>query len=150
MTVIIAYGRQMGSDSMSFCNGIGYPVAHPKIARTPDGSLVGAAGSSIDCEIHQKWAQAGMDFDNLPDFSNGNDKEGVVWLWLRQDGRLFFGDHYFHVHEVSLPTAIGADIAAIYAEALIAGGCSLKKALTITLKKCNNVGGEPFIMSLPR
>ena len=150
MTIIAAHKRQMGADSWSFCNGVGYPAPQSKIVRAPDGSLVGSAGASVDCATLRGWVKEGMNFGDLPPICYPEKGEGISWLWLRTDGRLFYGNALFIMHEISLPAAVGVAEACIFAEGMLEAGATLKRALTQAIYRCDNVGGEPLIMSLPR
>ena len=151
MTIIAAANNIMVADSISFSGGVRLKVAHPKITRAPDGSLVGGAGAAAHTGLLRDWVRAGMDFEKpprMPTLDKHDEGNSLVFLWLRADGRCFCGNHEFITYEVSTPNSVGiADACWVWHGAYDA--ChDPEQALRVALARCIYVGGEPQVEHL--
>lgn len=152
MTIIAVHNDIMGADSMSFSEGMMKPFPRDvsKIARAPDGSLVGGTGHSLDTHALREWVVAGMDFAKPPKFLNHTDNtDCIMWVWLRHDAKCFSGNETMMFHEVSTPYAIGYQTATTLWLGAILAGASMEQAIRIAIERCVWVGGEPHLQQLP-
>lgn len=150
MTLIAVHGRTMVADSRGYRGGVIIPLAHPKISRLKDGSLFGAAGWSMHTYALHEWARAGMDRKHPPsmaDCSDDKDNAGV-WLWLRQDGKVFIGNATMHCYEVAPPDYIGYETAGNIWYGAVLAGATAEQAIHIAIKHCSHVAGVPQIERL--
>lgn len=153
MTIIAVKDGWMAADSYSFVGSVGYPLAkgHSKITRSPDGSLVGSCGASVDCYALRLWVLDGMDFKKSPEFTYAADNEdSVYWFWLRKDGWLLAGDASMKVHPISMPAACGSSGACDMACGAMSFGATAEEAVRLVVERCNDVGGPVQIEKLDR
>jgi len=141
MTIIAVQGGVMVADSACFQNDLMFQSVEPKIARAPDGSLVGSSGSMGDGVALKAWVRAGMDFDNPPKFSFTvvSDSSSILWLWLKPNGDIYMGDCTMGTWPVPSPTAIGCG--GLYLHGLLDGGVPLEEAVERTIERVPYLGG---------
>jgi hypothetical protein len=119
------------------------PPNDPKIARAPDGSLVGASGDSSDTYMLREWVRMGMDFGTPPhlEFTDPDKPQSIDWIWMKLDGSLWRGDCKIKVFPVVKPYAIGIRDAVGFVEGMLAAGATLKDAMEKTIGWHTYVGG---------
>jgi hypothetical protein len=140
MTIIAVQGDVMCADSVSFVNRRSSPMVDGKIARAPDGSLVGACGLSVDCYALRQWVLAGMDFSAVPKMqATSSSEDGTHWLWLKPDETVWFGDADFRVHPVANPVAMG--MGAEFVDGMMAAGCGVERAVKVAIERIAYLGG---------
>ena len=142
MTIIAVKNHIMAADSGTFSGSIVYRMAdgHPKIVRAPDGSLVGAAGTSYDTYLLREWAKNGLNFADTPKISDEKD-EPLAWLWLRPDGTLWRGNNAFNICPSQPIYSIGYEGACQVAEGAMWAGATAPEAVQIAIDHCVYVAG---------
>jgi hypothetical protein len=145
MTVIAVKGSVMAADSKSYCDGQMYrsPPGRSKISRAPDGSLVGASGSSVDTHALHEWVRAGMNFAEPPSFRypKMEDDDRITWLWLKPDGSLWHGACDMRCYPVEPPFTIGYSAACSFTDGAMHAGLSAEAAVRLAIEHCSYVGG---------
>lgn len=145
MTLIAIHNRTMVADCDYFCGGIRFANPVPKITRLPDGSLFGCGGLNTHTRRLRDWALAGMDFDKppalIPDTGDHEGNNGK-WLWLRPDGKAFYGDHQMEYAEVSPPEYLGTETAGNLWLGAVFAGVDPVEALRVVISRCIYVGGK--------
>ena len=149
MTIITTDGLQMAADSCCFQNDLMFVCIQPKIARAPDGTLVGATGASGDGIALRDWVRRGMDFTKPPQFSFREvaSDNSLLWLWLRGEGDVHMGDCTMAHWPVPTPTTIG--YGAQFLNGLLTAGMPLLEAVALTIHRTPYLGGMPQVERLP-
>lgn len=156
MTLIAVKNGVMAADSGVFRGDMRMTLApiDLKIVRAPDGSLVGACGSSVDCWRLREWVQAGMSLLMQPRLSypQPDHDQAIDWLWLKPDGSLWRGDAAMNVHPLdpAQPTTIGCAPAWAFAESVMLAGYSAQAAVQHAITYCQNLSGPVQVERLAR
>lgn len=151
MTLIAIHNRTMIADSLYFCGGLRFPSPNPKILRTPAGSLFGCGGTNRHTRLLREWAAAGMDFANQPKLipeTDDNEGNNGKWLWLRPDGRAFYGHHDMQYSEISSPDYCGVEVAGNLWLGQVWAGIDGITAMHNVIKHCIYVGGHVDVLTL--
>ena len=148
MTIIATDGLCMAADSVCFQNDLMFPCVQPKIARAPDGTLVGATGASGDAIALRDWVRAGMYFASPPQFGwRDPDKDhSILWLWLRGENDVHMGDCTMSHWPVPVPTVIG--FGSQFLNGLLTAGMPLLEAVVLTIHRAPYLGGMPQVERL--
>jgi len=148
VTIIATDGLCMVADSACFQNDLMFPCVHPKIARAPDGTLVGASGASGDGVVLREWVRRGMDFERPPElsFRDTAADRSILWLWLRGENDVHMGDCTMAHWPVPIPTTIGRG--GEFMNGLLSAGMPLSEAVALTILRTPYLGGLPQIERL--
>jgi hypothetical protein len=140
VTIIAVQGGTMVADSMQFVNGRSSPCPDGKIARAPDGSLVGACGGSVDTWALRQWVRDGMNFNAKPAMMYpATHDESIMWLWLKPDRTVWKGDADFRLHPVANPVAMG--MGAEFVDGAMSAGASIVRAVELAVQRLAYLGG---------
>lgn len=149
MTIIATDGHTMVADSWGFMADVGYPLAYPKIVRTPDGGIVGAAGNTAYCCMLRRWAETGFADDAKPTFPpSAIENDDLDWLWLKPDGTALRGLPDLTCYPIKPPFTIGVQHACMMVEGAMLCGVDIVKAAQIAVERCNSVGGPLTVLAL--
>lgn len=85
MTIIACKSGIMAADSIVCSGSMAAKVAFPKIARLPDGRLIGAAGYAGDCWSVMEWFRAGEP-EKHPDFIGKPGDNEIDIVVMNPDG----------------------------------------------------------------
>lgn len=151
VTLIIAHDRFMACDSIQHSDGLNIPSAQGfrKIVRLRDGGLFGSAGGRLNSDMLRNWALAGMDFEKPPKLlRKAGDDEGYYWMWMRPDGRVFFGDYDLAYHETHTTDILGEGNACVYVRGVLdalAYACNPPLPASVLITRAMNLAANRCI-----
>lgn len=144
VTIIAAQNGVMVADSWAFSGYVGHPCSYRKIARAPNGALVGAAGKAALALIVRQWALRGADMSALPELpeKDASDEDDTVSILLmKPDGSVWnAGRNMLFYPYVGI--GIGIPDAISMVAGALAVGATLIAAVEAAVKHCQFVGGE--------
>lgn len=145
MTIIASDGTCMVADSWCFHGDVGYPMPTPKIVRTPDGGIVGAAGFRAECDAIRSWASNGFLDAEKPTLDKEQDS---TWLWLKPNGELWQAFWDMKLYRLLPPFSVGANAACMMAEGAMNCGVDIVTAVEMAIRRCDSVGGAVTVLRL--
>lgn len=136
MTVIATDGRTMAADTLITCKGQ-LLARKQKVRRLNDGRIVGAAGSTAECQMLVRWLNDGGEKPDLSD--------DVAAIILNPDGSVDWIDFKFElVKGYELPTAIGCGDD-MPVGAMLAGATPQEAVMLVSTRQLN-IGGEITVL----
>jgi hypothetical protein len=143
VTVVACKDGIMVADTASWSGGVKFGNAQ-KIARMPDGSLLGCAGWKPVIMQVREWLADGARADNKPTPADKDDLDAII---LRPDGKIWSISYRFDLY----PSDALMDAAGAHNEFLLGAmlaGASAEEAVRLALRHCGSAGGDIQVENL--
>lgn len=140
MTIVAAMDGLMIADGATFSGSRQFVCAVPKIARLPDGSLLGCAGPTALCVTFRDWGLDGFPVDRRPTFEQKDDS--ISAIHLRTDGTIWRlnGENGLWFRDSLVPGTIGHADPCWFVDGAVAAGASLVDAVTMAIERFCYIG----------